>query len=964
MTERLTLRDYQVECVQAHFDWFAHNKTGSPLFVMPTASGKSLVIADFIYKSLKAWPKTRVIVLSHVMELLEQDYNEFVRHWGNIIGCPAGIYSAGLGRRETRCSVLFAGIQSVYNKADLLGHFDLVLVDEVHLVPRSGEGRYLTYFEALRKINPAVRICGYTATPYRLQGGYLHRGPDALFSDIAYDVKIEPLIEQGYLAPLIAKRPQNVINTAGLHTVGGDFKSDEVEAAAMEDDLVEDSIVEVIEWAKREDRHHWLIFGCGINHAELIIDELKSHGVEALAIFGHTKKDQRAQIVDRFKRGKLKALVNVGVLCLDEETEILTSNGWVGIDEMTMDHEVASWSPDGSIIFEQPRAIVRRPRKPGERMVCVDSRYQNIRVTEDHRMVLKSKSQGRGEWTEEKARDVVGERICIPVSGHAKPFILPIPDEYRSTSKQRAARIHTLSCVYRKSGMEAGRARVEAAAVQNRTEKILNPSELTLDHCRLIGFWLGDGTLAKVNGSAGYRRCILAQSFRYPKIVQWVDDLLARLEMPHSRHEKTSKQPNTQDHVAWTISRGTGGRSQAREGGWRTIEPYLDKGGSNLLWGLDDQQFEELLRGFWMADGLHGDGSAPSIRSGRHCSVRGTLKSFYELLQAIGAARGWRFSINKVNRIRPKNHSQQWSMTWCKIEKKELVNSLLQFEEGWRKERVWCVTSVTSFIVTRRRGKVAILGNTTGFNAPCCDMMVVFRPTKSTSLYVQIMGRGMRTHPGKESCLVLDFGTNVERHGPINNVRPRDVGEGPPPTKTCPECGSIILAGLGMCPDCGYLFEMKPKKIVHEIKASELSPIDMELYKPKRMTVSSIHFRKHNKPGKPVSMRVDYMCGMRTFAEWICFEHGGHATRQALKWWRKNHGVLPAPVTVDEAILRKNEIRQPTAIMVRTDGKYDRIVSMVYEDPKEISAALLPPPELPMQRPSDDDVADFMNIPF
>ena len=65
-----------------------------------------------------------------------------------------------------------------------------------------------------------------------------------------------------------------------------------------------------------------------------------------------------------------------------------------------------------------------------------------------------------------------------------------------------------------------------------------------------------------------------------------------------------------------------------------------------------------------------------------------------------------------------------------------------------------------------------------GFDAPNIDCVAMVRPTLSPGLYYQMVGRGFRLHPGKENCLVLDFGGNVLRHGPVDAIR---IQAGEPP---------------------------------------------------------------------------------------------------------------------------------------------------------------------------------------
>jgi DNA repair protein RadD len=130
----LQLRSYQRAAIDAIYGYFdAHD--GHPIVVIPTAGGKSLVAAAFIQEVLAQWPDERIIILTHVRELISQNFAELLRLWPQ---APAGIYSAGLNRRDTRAQILFAGIQSVHRKAYVVQRADLVLVDEAHLIARSG----------------------------------------------------------------------------------------------------------------------------------------------------------------------------------------------------------------------------------------------------------------------------------------------------------------------------------------------------------------------------------------------------------------------------------------------------------------------------------------------------------------------------------------------------------------------------------------------------------------------------------------------------------------------------------------------------------------------------------------------------------------------------------------------------------------------------------------------------------
>ena len=104
---------------------------------MPTGTGKSLCIAGFTREAIAAYGDTRVLILTHVKELIQQNFMTMLRAWPE---APAGIYSAGLSRRDIRAQILFAGIQSIHRHAYQVQRCDLVLIDEAHLLGRGDSG--------------------------------------------------------------------------------------------------------------------------------------------------------------------------------------------------------------------------------------------------------------------------------------------------------------------------------------------------------------------------------------------------------------------------------------------------------------------------------------------------------------------------------------------------------------------------------------------------------------------------------------------------------------------------------------------------------------------------------------------------------------------------------------------------------------------------------------------------------
>lgn len=304
----LQLRPYQQEAVDSIFAWF-EKETGNPLVVLPTGAGKSLVLAAFIHAVLSAYPRERILVLTHVKELIAQNHAQLLRCWP---GAPAGICSAGLRRREHDAPILFAGIQSTYRHAAKIGWTDLVLVDEAHLIPKEGFGMYRKLLQDLSSMNSKLKVIGLTATPFRTGEGSLDAGADRLFHGIAYTASLVELIRDGYLSPVTSKSTAAEVSTAGVHRVGGEFVAKELEDAALQGDLVQRAVAEIVN--RGRDRKAWLIFCCGVRHAEAVYREIEGAGIPVACIFGDTLQDERDAAIEAFKRGELRCIVNVNVL--------------------------------------------------------------------------------------------------------------------------------------------------------------------------------------------------------------------------------------------------------------------------------------------------------------------------------------------------------------------------------------------------------------------------------------------------------------------------------------------------------------------------------------------------------------------------------------------------------------------------------------------------------------------------
>ena len=239
-----------------------------------------------------------------------------------------------------------------------------------------------------------------------------------------------------------------------------------------------------------------------------------------------------------------------------------------------------------------------------------------------------------------------------------------------------------------------------------------------------------------------------------------------------------------------------------------------------------------------------------------------------------------------------------------------------------------------------RNGELKYLCNvnvlTTGFDAPNIDCVVMLRPTLSAGLWYQCVGRGFRLHPGKIDCLVLDFGGNALRHGPVDQLRvttPTGSGDGEAPAKECPQCHEVIAAGYATCPACGHQFPPR-ERTQHGATAGTEAVLSGEVVRTEHEvqdTFYTVHTKRGAPPDAPRTLRVDYKLGFNEFvSEWVCVEHNGYPRQKAIAWWRvRSHD--PVPDSAEDAVdlARAGALAPTLAVTVecKPGDPFDRIVA-------------------------------------
>lgn len=317
-------RWYQIEAEASIFEYFNSGKTGNPIVAMPTGTGKGIVIAKFVKKILQWWPGQRLMMLTHVKELIDQNAKKLFEVWPT---APVGVYSAGLQSRDMIQPIIFGGVQSVAKeiKRSLqngllpeltkhFGHRDLLLIDECHLLSPNEDTMYQYVIGELMKINPKLKVIGFTATKYRMKQGELTE--DGLFTDVCYDITgveaFNRLIAEGYLAPLFPKRTQTTIDLDGVGISAGDFNNKQLGEAVDKDEITYNAVREMCEHGR--DRKCWLVFASSVANAEHITAMLHSFGVTASCVHSKIPDKENDRRIVAFKNGEFTALVNMGKL--------------------------------------------------------------------------------------------------------------------------------------------------------------------------------------------------------------------------------------------------------------------------------------------------------------------------------------------------------------------------------------------------------------------------------------------------------------------------------------------------------------------------------------------------------------------------------------------------------------------------------------------------------------------------
>lgn len=890
-------RWYQQEACDAFWQFVEtnHDASRNPVLVLPTGTGKSVIIAYIIQHAVESWHGVKVLMLTHVGELVKQNAGKLSSIWPE---ADIGICSATLGHKDTDNSIIFGNVQSVApllkRDPNVFGQRNLIIIDECHMLSEDDNSQYRQVIAALKKLRPQMRVLGLSATPYRMKGGYLTEQKNAVFTDIVYDLnsQFERLIEEGYLSPVTTEWTKPHVDLSRVGTRAGDYKLDELQKACGDEAMLQNALVEVVK--RSAGRRAWIVFIAGIENCNKCAQMLRDMSINAYAVNSSFTADENAEKIEGFRKGEIRCLVSAdqlttgfdvpqidliamlrptkspGLYCLDEQTEILTKKGWV--KDADIGDMVAAFDKDtGHIVYTPILAKVRRPLEKDECFYSINSFALDIRVTNKHRMLFDSKKK-KG-WRIATAEYIANlkDGCYIPVSGESETKGLPLSD----------------------------------------------------DEIRFLTWVMTDGSINKTN------RAIYITQGEHQPWIQEIEDCIKACGMKYGKRSvwRNTQFKQTSRNVIFSISHGSPRGTDTDKKGWSYLEKYADRDIPDSFFEMNTHQFEIMLRTAHLADGHK---NIYSIIPGNSYHISKGNKRFIERLQILAVTHGYKANVS----VSYQNKNPLYTLH---VKKKTFAvcGSSYDGRPTWKKEEhtaenCWCVQNSYGTLVTRRNGKVAIVGN------------------------CQMVGRGLRPAEGKKDCLVLDFARNIERLGPINApfIRARNDAakkssdkKQQAPVKVCPGCNKYIPVQATECPHCGQKLE---RNLELELKAGVLIERTFGHQAKagrKIATVISVDYTKYKSASGNVSFCAVYTCIVagkkRTLKKWFTFNQKSTSIgyKEAVKAWRElnSNPYRVVPASVDEAYQRANELKKPLGLefIPRNfyfGSKFDEITEFLFNE--------------------------------
>lgn len=716
------LRSYQEECVKSISSYINSDRNDPVLVIGPVGCGKSLLIAE-----AARLMGDKTLVLQPSKELLQQNYDKLTSY-----GIPATIYSASCGKKELS-NMIYATLGSVKKVIGQLKEMGIrnVLIDEAHAGYSPEEDSEFMKF--MNELKPS-KVIGFTATPCRLktmsigqvsysQLNFITRMRPVYFKNLIHVIQVEEMIRQGFWTPLKYETWDFNGDALRLNSNGSEYTAGSISEAVRKNGL--NNLILRRLMVLKDICRSILVFMDSVESCNTAAEWINAKICAGMAevVHGGTPKKQREAIVERFKSGGTRVVFNYSALgtgfdhpgldcvmfgrptfsfstwyqaCLDMETEILTERGFLKYHEISKDDIVASYD-NGDIYWVNIEDIVYRDVYDGERFVTFNSRHANLRVTEDHDLLVKNK------WDKQNGYPYKKEE-AIKSYQRGTSFYIPV-----------------------------------AGVDRKRDYPFLRNCDI-----KFLGYFLSDGNLSKYNNSI-----TIAQSLVHPDIIDDIENTIKECGMKYNkiRLKRKGELANYEDMIHFKISKGMPIKDQKDKHGWEYLGDFIDKNCGSIYDHLSERQFDILLDAIDKGDGLKKKDMGSYKRRGYTICLKNN-KIYADRIQQLAVTRGYRCCVHKeitktgfVYRgyFKKQNYiciDGQNAKDQEKVGKYIYSRAKMKIDIPNEDEKVWCVRNRIGTIIIRRRGDVAIVGN--------CGRAVRIKDGKDSALVVDCCNNSSR----------------------------------------------------------------------------------------------------------------------------------------------------------------------------------------------------------------------------
>ena len=745
------------------------------LVQMATGSGKTVVFSKIISENLGY-----SIAIAHRVELVSQISLTLARYGvrHNIVAQKSGIremvaiHMAELGRsyydQHARCTV--AGVDTLLRldrNTPWFSKISLVVQDEGHHPLRDNKwGTAASLFPKAKGLYP-------TATPLRADGKGLGRHADGLMDVLIEGPTMRDLINMGYLTDYRIFAPPSDLDLSTVPlSAGGDFSPPKLRNAVHKSHITGDVVNHYLKIAPGK---LGVTFAVDIEAATEIAKEFRAAGVTAEVISSKTPDLLRAAIMGKFRRREILQLVNVDLLgegvdvpaievismarptesyalyCLDPETEVLTPRGWEKAETALQAKEVIAFDliDDSSKIVSVDGRVCREIYKE-EKLYSLEGPHLNLLISDKHDLIIKGTSKTCVNWQKKKAQEISIKKsmVRVPVSANG-------------------------------SFLGSG-----------------------LKKCELefLGWFLSDGGLNKITNGIS-----ICQAINKIEHLDSIRKAIKECGFKFNERKIVRKNcPSTHnDLIQFTISKGKPRKKDFHLTGWDRLGDWINKDIPAIYDSLTRHEFMILLSTLNLGDGVNNHRSLDYVKNTLTITCGDNIK-MADRIQALCVQRGLR--CNKAIAAYP--NKKEWHILHIrdcltstiagvnnkngKISNKKSYKRSRLVESEIRPDFVWCLSNKLGTLITRRKGKVIIIGN------------------------CQQFGRSLRPMDGKTHAIIIDHVSNTLRHGlpdapkkwslDRRDRRSRNTPSDVIPLRTClnAECLAVYERVYRICPMCGF----------------------------------------------------------------------------------------------------------------------------------------------------------------